>query len=420
MSTVLVLLPLAVIVGLLIARRHMLVAGALGGITAMIVGGIGLGDASQLVVDGIADLLGVIVPILYAAAAAMVAKGGATQAVVTLAQRGLGTRISLLAGLMVLIQALATYTAGLGAGNTMVTAPLVAAAVGAVPHVVAGMAIATAASFTTSPASTETVVTAEFAGVELIEHANAMLPFTILFWAVGIGMAIWGVARHGALIQGRDGAATSEIADLPTARLWLRALPGVALLLLVVAGSRINDAIGVPLFTPVATVVIVVVLTYLCSPLSLNDTAETLVDGAQFILVTLFGVGIFLGFINILGEIGTFERIAQTAEFAPQAVVVPVAAIIAFLVAIPAGAFTAGVLTLVLPTLSTVGISSIGLGLVAIAAGLGTQISPVQINVAALSYGFGREIMDIVKGNFRFVLSALALLLVLSIVLFSF
>lgn len=419
MSTVLVLLPLVPIIVLLVARQHMLIAGAAGGVTAMIVAGIGVGDASGLVLDGIARLLGITVPILFAAAAALVAKGGATNAAVTLARRGLGSRVSLLAGFMVLVQALATYTAGLGAGNTVVTAPLVAAAVGAVPHVIAGMAIATAASFTTSPASTETAVTAEFAGIELIGHANNMLPFTMLFWALGIGLAIWGVRKHG-LLMGGGGAVEDELAELPTSRLWLRALPGIALLVMVVASGYINDLAGVTLLTPIIVVLITVVLTYLLTPLTLNETAEGLVQGAQFILVTLFAVGVFLGFINILGEIGTFERIASAAELVPQALVVPIAAMIAFLVAIPAGAFTAGVLSLVLPALSVLGMSSTALGLVAIAAGLGTQISPVQINVAALSYGFDRDVMDIVRSNFRFVALAMALLLTLAVVLFSF
>ena len=395
MSTIVLLLPLAVIIGLLIARQHMLVAAAAGGATAMIVGGIGLDAASGFVIEGITNLLGIIVPILFAAAAALVAKGGATTAVVTLAQRGLGSRISLLAGFMVLVQALATYTAGLGAGNTMVVAPLVAAAVGAVPHVVAGMAIATAASFTTSPASTETAVTAEFAEVDLLTHANNMLPYTVLFWLVGIGLAVWGVWRHGSLLRDRP-EAQDEVAQLTRRELWLRAVPGIALLLMVVAAGYVNDLIGVPLFTPVAIVIYTVILTFLLTPLSLSETAEGLVDGARFILVTLFSVGIFLGFINILGEIGTFERIASAAELAPEAVVVPTAALIAFLVAIPAGAFTAGVLTLVFPTLSVLGLSSPELGFVAVAAGLGTQISPVvrrepQSLTEQVCEGHGRE-----------------------------
>lgn len=417
MSTILLLVPLAVIIALLIARTHMLVAAAAGGVTAMIIGGIGLAEASAFVLEGIENLLGIIVPILFAASAALVAKGGATNAIVTLARRGLGARISLLAGFLVLVQALATYTAGLGAGNTVVTAPLIAAAVGAVPHVIAGMAIVTAASFTTSPASTETAVTAEFAGRPLLEHASAMLPFTISFWAIGVGLAIWGVARHGVLANRPHTDAASDIEDLSTRRLWLRALPGIALLVMVVAGNRVGEAVGVPLFAPPVIVAITVLLTYLTSPLTLNETGDALVEGAQFILVTLFAVGIFLGFINILAEIGTFERIASAAALVPQALVVPVAALIAFFVAIPAGAFTAGVLTLVLPTLSLLGLSSMSLGFVAIAAGLGTQISPVQINVAALSYGFDQDVIAIIKNNVRFIAGAMVVLLIVATVL---
>ncbi len=420
MSDAWMLIPLVPIIGLLILRKHMLIAGAVGGVTAMVLGGIGVEAGTGLVLGGINQMLGSTVPILYAATAALVARAGATSAIVSLAERWLGTRISLLAGFMVLVQALATYTAGLGAGNTMVTAPLVFAAVGANRQVIAGMAIATAASFTTSQASTETVVTAEFANVDLVEHANSMLPFTLLFWAVGIGLAIYGVAKHGSLLVGPQEKG-NEIGEQPaTGLLWKLAIPGIALLVMVVSSGRFNDLVGTTIFTPITIVVFTALLTYFLTPLDWNETAEGLVEGSRFILVTLFSVGIFLGFINILGEIGTFELIASWAELAPESMVVPVAILIAFIVAIPAGAFTAGVLTLVLPTLSVLGMPSEALGLVAIAAGLGTQVSPVQINVAALAGGFDQSVMQIVRGNIKFVGGAMVLLLLISIPLYSF
>jgi hypothetical protein len=420
MSDAWMLIPLIPIIGLLIIRQHMLIAGAVGGITAMVLGGIGIQAGTGFVLDGINQLMSITVPILYAATAALVARAGATSAIVTLAERRFGKRISLLAGFMVLVQALATYTAGLGAGNTMVTAPLVFAAVGAIPHVIAGMAIVTAVSFTTSQASTETVVTAEFAGVELAEHASNMLPFTLLFWAVGIGLAIYGVAKHGGMLGNSRKVSNDDAEELTTGQLWKLASPGIALLVMVVSSGRLNDLVGTTIFTPVTIVVFTVMLTYFLTPLNWNETAEGLVQGSQFIVVTLFSVGVFLGFINILGEIGTFELIASWAELAPEPLLVPVAVIIAFIVAIPAGAFTAGVLTLVLPTLSVLGLSSEALGLVAIAAGLGTQVSPVQINVAALASGFDKDVMQIVRGNIKFVGGALGLVLLLSVGLFSF
>lgn len=54
------------------------------------------------------------------------------------------------------------------------------------------------------------------------------------------------------------------------------------------------------------------------------------------------------------------------------------------------------------------------MGFVAIATGFGTQVSPVQINIAALSEGFKQDIMITVKNNIKFVVGALILLIVLS------
>ena len=112
----------------------------------------------------------------------------------------------------------------------------------------------------------------------------------------------------------------------------------------------------------------------------------------------------------MIGELGTFEQIAALASNVPEAIILPVAMIIAFLIAIPSGAFAAGVLTLILPTLSALGLPSEAMGFVAIATGLGTQISPVQINVAApLAKGFEIDIIDVIKGNLKYILGALAL-----------
>lgn len=416
MSTLLLLIPLFVILAMLVFRKHMLVAGAAGGLVAVLIGGLAVKDANAVFMKGLPSMLGITVPIMYAAAATMVAKAGSIKAVVGLAQRGLGGRVGLLGAFMVLIQALATYMAGMGAGNTMVTAPLVAAAVGGAPAVIAGMAIATAASFTTSPASTETVLAAEFSGREVVAHATAMQPYTFLFWALGMALAVWGVMRQGAQARKDEGA--DETQHLPTGRLWIQALPAIALLLLVVLGGKLNGLIGMPLFAPFGILLVTVVLTFLCTPLSLDESAEALTEGARFILVTLFSVGLFLGFINMIGEIGTFKAIAEMAAQAPKSIVVPVAALAAFLVAIPAGAMTAGVLTLILPTLAAMGLPSEAMGLVAIATGLGTQISPVQVNVAALGQGFKKDIVEIVRGNLPYVLAAFGILLVISFIVF--
>lgn len=412
MNTLLLLLPLIVVMVLLLLRQHMLVAGAVGGIVAILIGGLSLGDAGTIFTKGTASMLGITTPILYAAAAMMVGKAGSIKAAVTLARRSLGKQVGLLAAFMVLIQAAASYMAGMGAGNTMVTAPLVAAAVGAIPPVVAGMAIATAASFTTSPASTETIITAEFAKVDVAAHAGNMMPYTILFWVIGMALAYWGVRKYGSLTMGEE-SAEDEFAGVSAGTLWVRAIPFIVLLTLVILGSKLNGLLGLALFTPGSIILFTTVLTWLCCKMSLTEATESMVNGGQFILVTLFSVGMFLGFINMMGEIGTFEAIAGLAGTAPASIIAPVAAIVAFVVAIPSGAMTAGVLALIMPTIAAIGVAPAAMGLVAIATGLGTQISPVQINVAALGQGFKKDIMEIVRMNMPYVLATLGLIVVL-------
>ena len=415
MSLLINIIPLVVILALLFKKQHMLFAGLVGGILAILIGGLEMSKATQMFVDGITNMLGITVPIIYAASAAMVSKAGSIESLVELARRSLKGKIGILAGIIVLIQGFATYMAGMGAGNTMVTAPLAAAAVGAIPEVIVAMAIVSAVGFTTSPASTETVLAAESAGRDVIAHAAAMRPYTIAFYLLAAGLAIYGVYKRGVLTKD-NGKEEDKDDGKSNGTLLKQSIPAIALLVMVVGGSKLNSLIGINLFSPATAVIFTSILTVLLTPLTIDETCESLIDGSRFILTTLFAVGMFLSFINMIGELGTFEQIAALASNVPEAIILPVAMIIAFLIAIPSGAFAAGVLTLILPTLSALGLPSEAMGFVAIATGLGTQISPVQINVAALAKGFEIDIIDVIKGNLKYILGALALLIIIAVV----
>ncbi len=411
------LIPIAIILVVLIFwRRHMLFAGLLGAVVAMLIGQIALGDAVGMVTGGISTMFSYTAPILYAAAAVMVSQAGCFKAIVNIAQKKLKKKIFLFAAFMVLVQSLATYMAGMGAGNTMVIAPLVFVAVGAIPEVIAGMAIATAACFTTSPASTETVLAAEAAAVDVGKHAANMMPLTLIMVLLGAALAGYGVYKKGSLLVEAANSEGEDAEEEEIRRPGVRMIPAIALLLLVILGGKINGLLNVHIFSPVVNVLITAILTAALTPLGINKTCDALGEGSKYILTTLFSVGIFLGFINIIAALGTFEQLAALVGMAPQIIIVPCAIIMAFLIAIPSGAMCAGVLALILPTMSLLGMPSASMGMVAIAAGLGTQVSPVQINIAALSDGFQVDIMTIVKNNMKYVLSVLAVLIVASFI----
>ncbi len=429
MELLLMILPLAVILFLLIRKKHMLVAGLVGGVVAIIVSwilvatgtleaGIKPADINRLVINvGVTDMLSkYLAPVIYAAGAVMIARSGSIKAFIEALNRVLKGKLAYLAAAIVIVQGLATYMAGMGAGNTMVIAPLMAAAVGFVPEVVAAMAIATAVGFTTSPASTETAFTATAAGMEVGDFANMMIPFTIVVYILAAALAFWGVHKRGsALTSGAQ--AESEYKDMPTKQLWTMVIPTITFLLLVILGGKINQLFPVPFFLPFINVLIAAILCVIFCKVSPDKVSENLIDGSRYILTTLFGVGLFLGFINMVGFLGTFSELAALVGNAPSWLVIFVACVFAFLIAIPSGAFAAGVLTLILPTLALIpGLSPLGFGLIAISVGLGTQISPVQINVAALSEGFKVSIFDIVKNNTKFVLVAFSVIALVGLI----
>lgn len=429
MNLILMLIPLLVIVFFLVKKKHMLVAGIFGGVAAIAVSwilvatgelevGLKFGDIENLIVNvGIKDMLSkYLVPVIYAAGAVMIARSGSIKALIELLNRKLKGRLAWLAAAIVIVQALATYMAGMGAGNTMVIAPLMFAAVGFIPEVVAGMAIATAIGFTTSPASTETGLAATAAGMDVGAFANMMLPVTIIVFILGAALAFYGVHKKRNLLRSND-ATQNEFASKTNKDLSLMIIPTIVFLVLVIFGNKLNALFTVTIFVPIINLIVAAILCVVFCKESPNKVSENLIDGSRFILTTLFGVGIFLGFINMIAFLGTFAELAGLIASAPEWIIVFLACVVAFIIAIPSGAFAAGVLTLILPTMVLIpGLSPLAFGLIAISVGLGTQISPVQINVAALSEGFKVSVFEVIQGNLKFVLATASMVFVVALI----
>jgi hypothetical protein len=148
----------------------------------------------------------------------------------------------------------------------------------------------------------------------------------------------------------------------------------------------------------------------------MNESVTAMVDGSSYILTRLFQVGIFLGFINVIAATGTFSVIAGVANNAPTAIVIPVAVLTGILIGIPAGAYVGSVLTLVLPVAVSLGFPVVALGFVTMGVGLGSQMSFVNITMQALSSGFQTPILDIVKGNVKWISLASVILLIISFI----
>lgn len=129
-----VIIPLIVIIVLLIKNVDMLIAGLVGGVLSMILGGITLAQANSLFLEAIPSMLSMTVPIVNSAIATAVFKSGGYTAALTLVRRGIKGRTELMAAFIVILQAAATYMSGIGGGSAMVIAPLAFAAVGCYPR----------------------------------------------------------------------------------------------------------------------------------------------------------------------------------------------------------------------------------------------------------------------------------------------
>ncbi|MGH1831569.1 citrate transporter [Enterococcus gilvus] len=412
-QALLVIVPLILVLVLLFLKVDMIIAGLVAGVLAMVIGGISLADANAQLLETIPSMLSITVPIINSAIAMAVFKAGSYSAALTLAKRGTKGKVEYVSAFIVILLAAATYMSGIGGGSAMVIAPLAFAAVGVVPELIAAMSLSAAVSFTTSPASLESSIVSKLGDVSVSDYVSTMRPYWLLFVVLAIILAFWGTKRR--KIGFKESA--DDVFDKKTnGELFKLTLPAIFLLFAVIFGPILNELIGFTLFTPLVYMVLTLALVFICTDFSMNQSVEAMVDGSTYILTRLFQVGIFLAFINVIAQTGTFAVIAGVAQNAPEFVVVPVAILTGVLIGVPAGAYVGSVLTLVLPVAVSLGFPPLALGFVTIGVGLGSQMSFVNITMQALSSGFQIPILDVVKGNIKWLSMASVLLLVIGLI----
>ena len=197
MSDFLLVLPLLVTLALLLPpfRAHVIVAGFVGGILAMLIGGLDIGQATGLFTEGVTRLFGIAPVILFASTSIVLARAGSMRATLSLLNKGLKGKVEYIAPAMVIVQALAVYAAGSGAANTLVTAPLLFAAIGFDPYVLGGLSIASAGAWACSPSAAETAFISEAMNMSVTEYVTFMRPYAVVLWILGAVIAYIGVVK---------------------------------------------------------------------------------------------------------------------------------------------------------------------------------------------------------------------------------
>ncbi|OJG34094.1 UIT9 transporter [Enterococcus devriesei] len=411
-QALLVIVPLILVLVLLFLKVDMIIAGLVAGVLAMLIGGVSLMDANAQLLETIPSMLSITVPIINSAVAMAVFKAGSYTAALTLAKRGTKGKVEYVSAFIVILLAAATYMSGIGGGSAMVIAPLAFAAVGVVPELIAAMSLSAAVSFTTSPASLESSIVSKLGDVSVGNYVSIMRPYWLIFVVLAIVLAFWGTKRRKI---GFKETTDDEFDKKTNGELFKLTLPAIFLLFAVIFGPIINDLIGFAFFTPLVYMILTLALVFICTDFTMNQSVEAMVDGSTYILTRLFQVGIFLAFINVIAQTGTFAVIAGVAQNAPEFVVVPVAILTGVLIGVPAGAYVGSVLTLVLPVAVSLGFPPLALGFVTMGVGLGSQMSFVNITMQALSSGFQIPILDVVKGNIKWLSLASVLLLVIGL-----
>ena len=247
------LIPLILILVLLFLKVDMIFAGLAGGVVAMLLVGIGTEQVNEELMEAIPTMLTITVPIINSAVAMAVFKSGGYSAALELAKRGTKGKVEYVSGFIVILLAAATYMSGIGGGSAMVIAPLAFAAVGVVPELIAGMSLAAAVSFTTSPASLETSVVSELANLPVGEYVATMRPYWLFFVVVAVILAFIGTKRRDIGFKEDE---TNEFQEMATGQLAKMTVPAIFLLFAVIFGPLVNGWIGFDFFNPLVYMVI--------------------------------------------------------------------------------------------------------------------------------------------------------------------
>lgn len=412
MANFLLVVPLLVILIMLLPpiKAHVVVAGFVGGVLAIIIGGLTIGAATGFFLEGVSRLFGIAPIILFAALALTLAKAGSMSSALAIANKAFKGKVEYIVPVMVIITALATYAAGTGATNILITAPLLLAAVGFIPLVVAALGVAAGAAWSVSPAAAESAFIAKAMGMEIVDYVTFMRPFAIVMWILAAVIAYIGVRKaqkDGTLKPGKVPVGAGQEISIPAEEKvllgdpkvsdWNRTIPFIVLLLLIFFSPILNKYI--PVFTPLTVPFMVLIVTAILVKIPINTLAKEFVDSSKTICSLFFMVGMFIGFTNLLTEIGTFKVIASLPGALPLSLLGVGALIIGFLVSIPAASYSTAVLIMIVPVLQEIGVNPLLFGFLTMMVAQAAMMCPAQVSVAASAHGFRTSIMKIVSNN---------------------
>lgn len=406
-------IPLAVLFGLMIGykdrRLHPVLAGFVGAFVAIALAGftIPISDIGTQFYSGVNGIMFSSV-MLYAATALFLSEIGSTKSFIGLVAKLLGPRnLWLLPGVLIFLLGTVVYVAGHGAANILVIGPIIYSIAGWIPEIVAATGIAASASWTTSPASAETGVTAKTAGITPELYSGFMRPYTLIMWIIATLLAFYGLLKHRAKLSTTP--SITVLSETSVKEDAIKATPFVAFLLLIFIG---------PLFKihAVAILLVVMLLAYvLVARKDFNAHTQKWVEANRPLLTYLFYAGCFLGFINVIGLIGTFNTLAGLVAQVPVHIAIPTAIIIGYIIGMVAGAYTAMVMGLIHPILVAAGIPWQALGFVNYAIGLGAMTCPAQVSVSASSLVYKADIPTVVRNNLKYMPFLLIIPIVMAI-----
>jgi heme/copper-type cytochrome/quinol oxidase subunit 2 len=411
-NPILQVIPFILLLGLMIGyknkRAHPVLAGFIAAFLAWIFTGgkLSLQDMGSAFYTGVNGIMFSSV-MIFAATALYLSEIGSVKAFVDLVRKALGVRYGwIVPGVLVFLLGVVVYLAGHGAANILAIGPMIYSITGWIPEIVVAIGVAACSSWTTSPASAETGMTAKLANISPEQYYLLMRPFTVIMWLVATALALYGSYKRRDKLDLRI---SPEIEKTSYSELLKKSLPFLTFIILVFLAPVFKlHSVIVPLIT--------LLVAFLQTRKDINTNIQRWVEANRPLLTYLFYAGTFLGFINVIDLIGTFKTIAGVVAHVPPQVITVTAIIIGYIVGTVAGAYTAMTMALIHPILLGAGIPWQALGFVNYGIGLGAITCPAQVSVSALGIVFKTDIPGIVRNNGRYTPFLLIIPIIMSLI----
>jgi len=414
LQTISTVLPLIVVFILLCFRVEMLIAGSIGLILTLVIGGVGFNQANEAIMGVMPTMFNSIPLIIDAALVYILMQIGSYSAIVVLLQRVIKITPYYIIMLAVAVVGFMTFFSGNPTGSILLISPVIVIMCGFLPDIIVALSAVATVSVLLSPQSVERAMITSVTNYPVFVNSSVMFItflFVIVLVVAFLYVRLLRVEKNEVKMK-----VDVRFAEMPVFELLRYVGPFVFLICSVHLESFINNLIGITFITPISYMIGTLFFICLCNRLYVNDVVQMFLVGSGHLLSRLFQVAFFFACMNLIGDVGGFRFMTAMFEVMPTRFMLFAAICMSIIIALPGAVYVSFVLELMLPFVVHLGFSPLEILLVSMGAMLGSQLCVANMTLQVLSIQFEQSVFEIIKANKVFVTIGIVILSFVAII----